>query len=101
MRGLRVGDPPRRAVHHELALVGLNDPGEDLDKRRLAGAVLADERVHGAGANGEGHLGDGLNAAVASRDAAQLDQRSSCRKRRSYAIAHVDSHELKGFNHIV
>ena len=99
--GLRVGDPPRRAVHHELALVGLNDPGEDFHERRLAGAVLPDKGVHGAGTNGEAHLGDGPNAAVASRDAAQLHQRSSCRKRRSYAIAHVDSHELKGFNHIV
>ena len=101
MRGLRVGDPPRRALDRDLALVGLNDPGQDLDERRLAGAVLADERVDGAGADREAHLGDCLDAAVAPRDAAQLHERSGRRKRRCYAIVGVDSHELNGFKHIV
>ena len=35
----------RLAVDDDLALVGLDDPREDLDQRRLAGAVLADEGV--------------------------------------------------------
>src|SRR5262249_46571555 len=29
-----------------LAGVGVEDPGDDLDQRRLAGAIVADERVH-------------------------------------------------------
>ena len=99
--GLRVGDPPRRALDRDLALVGLDDPGQDLDERRLAGAVLADERVNGAGTDREAHLGDCLDAAVAARDAAQLHERSGRRKRRCYAIVGVDSHELNGFKHIV
>ena len=41
-------DPPRSTVDRDLALVGLDDPGQDLHERRLAGAVLADERVNGA-----------------------------------------------------
>ena len=99
--GLRVGDPPRRALDRDLALVGLDDPGQDLDERRLAGAVLADERVDGAGTDREAHLGDCLDAAVAPRDAAQLHERSGRWRRRSYAIVGGDSHELNGFKHIV
>ena len=99
--GLRVGDPPRRPVDRDLALVGLDDPGQDLDERRLAGAVLADERVNGAGSDRKAHLGDCLDAAVAPRDAAQLHERSGRWRRRSYAIVGVDSHELNGFKHIV
>ena len=39
--------------HQDLALVGLVEPRENLHQRRLAGAVLADERVHLPGAQGE------------------------------------------------
>ena len=88
-------------VDRDLALVGLDDPGQDLDERRLAGAVLADERVNGAGPDREAHLGDRLDAAVAPRDAAQLHERSGRWKRRCHAIVGVDSHELNGFKHIV
>ena len=44
------GSPIRRGSPSisDLALVGLDDAGQDLHERRLAGAVLADERVHGA-----------------------------------------------------
>ena len=35
----------RSSVPAELAGVGTDDAGEDLQQRRLAGAVLADERV--------------------------------------------------------
>ena len=40
----------RLAVDEELALVGLVHAGEDLDQRRLAGAVVAEHAGHLAGA---------------------------------------------------
>jgi hypothetical protein len=40
------GRQRRLAVDGDLAFVGLVDAGQDLDQRRLAGAVLADERRH-------------------------------------------------------
>ena len=42
--GFRMGMDPTSA-HEDLARVGLIEPGEDLDQRRLAGPVLADKRV--------------------------------------------------------
>jgi hypothetical protein len=41
---VRRGEADRLAVERDVAGVGLVDAGEDLDQRRLAGAVLADER---------------------------------------------------------
>ena len=58
VRGLRVADPLRLAVDQELAVVGLDDAGEDLHERRLAGAVLADERVHRARLDREADVGE-------------------------------------------
>ena len=54
-RGLRVGEAHLLALPGDGALVGLVDPGEDLDEGRLAGAVLAEEAVHLAGADVEVH----------------------------------------------
>lgn len=51
--GERVRQGDGFAPHQDLALVGLVEPREDLHQRRLAGAVLADERVHLPGAQGE------------------------------------------------
>ncbi len=45
---LGVADLDGRAVHQDLAGIGRVDAGEDLHQRRLAGAVLADERGDGA-----------------------------------------------------
>ena len=42
----RVCDGDRPAVDCDLAGVGLEDPGDDLDQGRLAGPIVADERVH-------------------------------------------------------
>ena len=39
-------DPHRFAVEPDLAAVGLLDAGEHLDQRRLAGAVVAEQREH-------------------------------------------------------
>ena len=44
-RGVRVGDRDRLALPADLALVGVQHAVDDLDQRRLAGAVLAEQRV--------------------------------------------------------
>ncbi len=54
-RGLRVGEAYLLPLPADGAFVGLVDPGEDLDEGRLAGAVLAEEAVHLAGADVEVH----------------------------------------------
>ena len=41
------------AVDEDFALVAAKSAGHDLDKRRLAGAVLSQERMHFAGFNAE------------------------------------------------
>ena len=49
----RRGDRRRLAVDLDVALVGLLQPGQHADQRRLAGAVLAEQHVHLAGADRE------------------------------------------------
>src|SRR5205814_696732 len=68
---LRVADPLELPVDEELALVRLDDAGQDLDESRLAGPVLADERVNRRGVDLEAHLVERLDAAVALGDAAK------------------------------
>ena len=41
----RAGDPDRLAVEEDLALVGRGQPVQDVHEGRLAGAVLAEQRV--------------------------------------------------------
>ena len=68
-------------------------PVEDLHERRLAGAVLADERVHRRRLDREADVATRLDAAVALRDAAQLDERrpgGSSRVRGGDAAVDVD-----------
>ena len=55
----------RLAVEEELALVDLVHAGEHLHQRRLAGSVLADQRVHLAGAQVEVHVLERLDAGEA------------------------------------
>ena len=52
------------AAEEDLAPVGADDPGDDLDQRRLAGAVLADQRMDPAPGDLERHIGQGLRRAV-------------------------------------
>jgi hypothetical protein len=47
-------------------------------ERRLAGAVLADERVHRAAANGEADSGERLDAAEVLGDVQELEMRCCC-----------------------
>ena len=48
MRGARRIEPRVGAVDGDLARVGLHKSGEELDDGRLAGAIFAEQRVHGA-----------------------------------------------------
>ncbi len=49
------------AAHDELALVGPVDAGDDLDERRLAGAVLAEQRVDRALGERQRHTLEGFD----------------------------------------
>ena len=53
VRGARPAQADRLAEHREACPVGLDQAGEQLDHRRLAGAVLAQQRVHRAGRDAE------------------------------------------------
>ena len=70
--------PDRRdelAVELDLAGVRGVDAAEDLDQRRLAGAVLADERVDLAGAQLEGGVADRLGRAERLGDVGDAQER--------------------------
>ncbi len=71
----------RLAVDRDGALVRLLHAVEDLHQRRLAGAVLAHQGVHGAGADGEVDVVVGHDTGEALGDAAQFDGR--CRRPRA------------------
>ena len=60
------------AVDEDLALVGLQQPVEHVHQRRLAGAVLAEQRVDLTGLDDEVDVVVGHEAAEALRDAGQL-----------------------------
>jgi hypothetical protein len=57
----RAGEPDQLAVHLQLARVRLQQSGDHTDQRRLAGAVLPDQGVHPAGADGEVDVAQGVN----------------------------------------
>ena len=65
--GSVTGLPPKR----DRAGAGLVDAGENLHQRRLAGAVVADQRDHFAGVHVELDVGQGRDRAEVLRDAAQ------------------------------
>jgi hypothetical protein len=74
LRVLGRGRLVRLATEEELALVGLVDAGQQLHQRRLAGAVLADQREHLAGAQVEVHVLERLDAGEALGDALDMEQ---------------------------
>jgi hypothetical protein len=61
-RVARVAEATLATVHPDRALVRSLHAVEDLHQRGLAGAVLTDERVHGAGANAQVHVAVGDDA---------------------------------------
>ena len=74
-RGDRVGDGHIDAVPTDAALVRLVGAGHDLDQGGLAGAVLAEQAVHLAGANVQVHPVQGDDSGKPFDHAAHLQQR--------------------------
>src|SRR3954470_23726921 len=64
----------RLALEDDLAGVGLVHAGQRLDQRRLAGAVVADERDDLAGVDGEARAAQGADAAEAFDDVLGFEQ---------------------------
>ena len=73
IRGRR--DRHRLAVELRSAGVGALGPGHDLDEGGLAGAVLADERVHGPGCDAHVGVADGADTAVVLDDSGERHAR--------------------------
>src|SRR5262249_7371718 len=69
--GRAEGDEP--AVEAYLAGVGCEDAGEDVEEGGLAGAVLADEGVDGAGTQDEGDAAQGHDAGERLADVVEFD----------------------------
>ena len=74
LAALGSGEAHRLAGQADLAVVGLDHARDDLDQRRLAGAVLAQHGVDRAGAAGEVDLLERPHAAIALGDAAELEE---------------------------
>ena len=83
----RVERQHRRAVDLDLAGARRMHAGDDLDQRRLAGAVLADEAVHLAAANLDRRR-QRLHAAVALGDAREA--------RNGGIVGHAQSSRVRG-----
>jgi hypothetical protein len=77
-RGVRRVDLDRPAVEQDLPLVLRVEAVEDVHERRLARAVLAEQRVHLAFAQVEVDVVVGEDAREAFRDSAQLEDRRVC-----------------------
>jgi hypothetical protein len=73
LRRRRRGRAHRLAVQQQLASVGREHAGEQLDQRRLAGAVLAHQRVHLSGAQAQAHAVQRQHAGEAPRQAARFE----------------------------
>ena len=69
----RAAEGPRLAVHQDLALVRLQQAVELVHQGRLARAVLAEQRVHLAGLDGQVDVVVGHQVAEALGDAAQFE----------------------------
>jgi hypothetical protein len=63
------------AVDVDLARIRLVGPGEDLDQRRLAGTVMAEQPDYFPGAKIDGDAVHGLDAPEGDGDVAHLDER--------------------------
>ena len=75
------GCAPSRRRRRSRRSSGVWMPDDALDERRLAGAVVADERHHLAGPDLEVDLGERLDGAEALRDPPQLEERERGRGR--------------------
>ena len=69
----RAVEADRRAVEPQLALVRTIDAGDDLDQRRFAGAVLAEQRVDRAAAHRQRYVLQRQHAGEGFLDPASLE----------------------------
>ena len=74
------------AAPGDVPLVGLVRAGQDLDQRGLAGAVLAEEAVHLAGADVEVDAVEGADTRELLDDPVHLEQRSGRRHRGAVVV---------------
>ena len=89
-------DLDRLAVDQDLALVGLVQAVQDRHQRRLAGAVLAEQRVDLAGDHVEVDSVVGDDRAELLRDAPQLERRRACiRPRRCVSLLLLDRQDRR------
>src|ERR1700674_6021101 len=72
-RRRRIGQNRGRAVDEYRAFVRLKKPEQDIHERRLAGAVLPNDRVDLAALDGEVHPLVGDDRAKAFRDRSEFD----------------------------
>jgi hypothetical protein len=72
-RVVRRAEGGRRAVDEQLAVVGPHDAAQELDQRRLAGAVLPQQRPHLARAQRDVRVAQRLHGAVGLGGAPKLD----------------------------
>jgi hypothetical protein len=63
------GEADELAIDRDLALVGREDPGEDVHERALAGAVFAEQGVESAAADCDLHVVEGAHAGERFADA--------------------------------
>ena len=82
MRLVRAAERSRRAVDPDLAAVGRDRAGEDLDQRALAGAVLAHQRERLAGAEFERSVPQRRRAAIGLAQMADRKQAHGASRRR-------------------
>ena len=76
-RGVGVADRERLAFEPHLTRGRLDQPGDALDERGLAGAVLADQAVHLAAGHGQIDPIEGAHARVVLDQPADLQQRTA------------------------
>ena len=70
----------RRPPQHQVALILREDAGDDLAQRGLARAVLADERVDGAGPDGDRDLVEGASRPEGLPECANLEMDGAVRR---------------------
>src|SRR5262249_28785424 len=75
LRGARVGEAHGRAVDPHFAGVRFDDPGKNVHQGRLAGAILAEQRMDFAAAEIEVDAANRLDAAETFDDALHGEQR--------------------------
>ncbi len=87
----------RLAVDEQLALGLLVQTGDDLDQRRLAGTVVAEDAGHLAGMHPQRDVLERGDVAVGLADVLQLDQRHLAAGR---GLVHVDDQLLRSSGHL-